>query len=52
MHLSTVVLVILIVMLVASLPSWPYSRRWGYLPSGLLALVSLAVAALAVSGRL
>jgi hypothetical protein len=48
MTLSTLLLIILILALVGALPSWPYSRGWGYGPSGLLglALVVLLVFAL------
>lgn len=46
--MSTVLLVVLILLLLGALPSWPYSRNWGYGPSGLLGvlLVVILVAAL------
>jgi hypothetical protein len=43
MTTSTLFLILLIVLLVAALPSWPYSRSWGYYPSGGLGLVLLIV---------
>lgn len=43
MTLGTVLLVILVLLLVAGLPSWPYSRHWGYGPSGLFGLVLVIV---------
>ena len=52
MPLSIILLVRLIVLLVGALPIWPYSREWGYAPSGLLALVIVVVTSLALSGRL
>ena len=52
MPLSIILLVLLIVLLVGALPIWPYSREWGYAPSGLLALVIVVVTSLALSGRL
>ena len=36
---EAILILVLLVMLVAALPSWPYSRTWGYHPSGLLGLV-------------
>ena len=50
--LSTVLIVVLILMLVGTLPSWPHSRSWGYAPSGLLAFVVLIIVALLLLGRL
>lgn len=49
---STVLLVILIVLLVGVVPRWPYSRDWGYFPSGLLGLVLLVVLVMALTGRM
>jgi len=39
MPLTTLLIIVLIVVLIGSLPSWPYSRGWGYYPSGGLGLV-------------
>jgi hypothetical protein len=50
--LSLILLIVLILLLVGALPSWPYSRSWGYAPSGLLTLVVVVVVLLAVTGRL
>jgi Protein of unknown function (DUF3309) len=52
MSISTVLLVILILLLVGALPSWPYSAGWGYWPSGGLGLVVLVVVILLLMGRL
>jgi hypothetical protein len=49
--LSTVLLVVLILLLVGAIPSWPYSRGWGYGPSGLLGIVLIVVLVLALTGR-
>ena len=49
--LSTVLLIVLILLLVGSIPSWPYSRGWGYGPSGILGLVLVVVLILALTGR-
>jgi len=50
--LGTVLLIILILMLVGTLPTWPHSRDWGYLPSGGLGLVVLILLILFLAGRL
>ena len=52
MTLATVLLVVLIVMLVAAIPSWPYSQSWGYWPSGGLGLVVIGVIVLLLMGRI
>ena len=49
--LGTVLLVLLILMLVGAIPSWPHSRSWGYAPSGLLGTVAIVVLVLVVMGR-
>jgi hypothetical protein len=49
--LSTVLLVVLILLLVGAIPSWPHSRGWGYGPSGLLGVVLVVVLILALTGR-
>jgi hypothetical protein len=48
----TILLVILILMLIGALPSWPYSRGWGYYPSGGLGLVLLILLILLLLGRI
>jgi hypothetical protein len=50
--MSTVLLVILILLLLGALPTWPYSSGWGYYPSGTVGLILLIVVILAVTGRL
>jgi hypothetical protein len=49
--LGTVLLVILILLLVGAIPSWPHSRSWGYGPSGILGIVLIVVLVLALTGR-
>ena len=49
--LSTVLLIVLILLLVGAIPSWPHSRSWGYGPSGLLGIVLVVVLILALTGR-
>jgi len=50
--LLTILLVILILMLVGSLPTWPHSRNWGYYPSGGLGLVVIILLILLLLGRI
>ncbi len=47
--LMTILLVVLILMLLGALPAWPYSRSWGYAPSGVL-IVLLIVVIISISG--
>ena len=49
--LSTVLLIVLILLLVGAIPSWPHSRSWGYGPSGLLGVVLIVVLVLALNGK-
>jgi hypothetical protein len=49
--LGTVLLIVLILLLVGAIPSWPHSRGWGYGPSGLLGVVLVVVLILALTGR-
>jgi len=50
--MSTILLIILILLLIGALPSWPYSRGWGYYPSGGLGLILVIVIILALLGRI
>jgi hypothetical protein len=50
--MSLLWLIILIIVLIAVLPSWPYSRSWGYYPSGGLGLVVVIVILLFLFGVL
>jgi hypothetical protein len=47
-----VVLLGLLILTLIGLPTWPYSARWTYYPSGTLGLVTLALVALIITGRL
>ena len=51
MSLGTILLIVLILLLVGALPSWPYSSGWGYYPSGGLGLVLVVLLILVVTGR-
>jgi hypothetical protein len=52
MAISTILLIILILLLVGALPSWPHSRSWGYAPSGVLGLVVVVLIVLLLMGRI
>jgi len=47
----TILLIVLVLIMLGSLPTWPYSSGWGYYPSGGLGLLLLILILLAVSGR-
>ena len=52
MTLGTIVLIILILLLLGAIPAWPYSRGWGYGPSGILGVVLIIIIVLLLMGRL
>ena len=52
MSLATILLIVLVLLLVGAIPSWPHSRKWGYGPSGGLGLVVLIVLVLLLLGRI
>lgn len=50
--MSTLLLIILVILLIGALPTWPYSSGWGYYPSGGIGLILLIIIILALMGRL
>lgn len=52
MSLGTILLIILVLLLIGAIPSWPHSRSWGYGPSGGLGLVVVIVLVLLLMGRI
>lgn len=52
MSLGTILLIVLILILIGAIPTWPHSRNWGYGPSGVLGVVVIIVLVLLLSGRL
>jgi hypothetical protein len=52
MSLGTILLIVLIVLLIGALPTWPYSGGWGYYPSGGLGLVLVILLILVLLGRI
>ena len=49
--MNTILLVVLILLLIGALPTWPYSANWGYYPSGGLGLLLLILLIMALTGR-
>ena len=49
--IGTIVLIVLILMLLGAIPSWPHSRSWGYGPSGALGTIAVVVLVLVLMGR-
>ena len=47
-----IILIILILLLLGAVPSWPHSRNWGYGPSGLLGVVLVVILILVLTGRM
>jgi len=52
MGIGTILLIVLILILVGALPSWPHSRSWGYGPSGIAGLVVVVLIVLLLMGRI
>jgi uncharacterized protein DUF3309 len=52
MTVGTILLIVLVLLLIGAIPAWPYSRSWGYGPSGILGLVVVVLLILALTGRL
>lgn len=52
MTLGTILLIVLVLLVLGVIPTWPYSRGWGYGPSGILGVVLLIVIVLLLTGRI
>lgn len=52
MSLGTILLIVLVVLLLGAIPTWPYSQGWGYYPSGGLGIVLVVLLVLVLTGRL
>jgi hypothetical protein len=48
---TTILVILLVLLLLGALPSWPYSRSWGYAPSGVLGLLLIVLLVLLLLGR-
>ena len=52
MSFGTILLLLLVLVLIGAIPTWPYSRSWGFAPSGVLGTVLLVVVVLLLLGKL
>ncbi len=52
MSLGTIVLIVIVLMLLGAIPTWPHSKNWGYGPSGAIGLVLVILLILLLMGRL
>jgi len=52
MSLGTILLIVIVLLLIGAIPSWPHSRSWGYGPSGGLGLVLLVLIVLLLMGKI
>ena len=52
MSIGTILLIVLVLILIGAIPTWPYSKGWGYAPSGVLGLVLVVVVILLLLGKL
>jgi hypothetical protein len=50
--MGTILLIVLVLLVIGALPSWPYSRSWGYAPSGVVGLIVVILLVLLLTGRL
>jgi uncharacterized protein DUF3309 len=50
--MTTLLLIVLVLLLVGALPTWPYSSGWGYFPSGIIGLIVVVLLILFLMGRL
>lgn len=52
MGIGTILLIVLILVLVGALPTWPHSQGWGYFPSGIVGIIVVVLIVLLLTGRL
>lgn len=50
--ISWIVLILIVLLVIGALPTWPHSRSWGYYPSGLLGIILIILLVLVLTGRL
>lgn len=51
MSIGTILLIILVLLLIGAIPAWPYSRSWGYFPSGIVGVVVVILLIMVLMGR-
>jgi hypothetical protein len=52
MSLGTILLIVLVLLLLGVIPTWPHSRKWGYAPSGTLGVILIILLILVLTGRI
>lgn len=52
MSIGTILLIVLVLVLIGAIPAWPYSRGWGYGPSGIVGLIVVVLVIMFLTGRL
>jgi hypothetical protein len=52
MSLGTILLIILVLVLLGAIPTWPYSRGWGYFPSGIVGVLLVILLIMLLFGRI
>lgn len=52
MSIGTILLIVLVLLLIGAIPTWPHSRNWGYIPSGALGLIVVILIILLLLGRI
>ncbi|MEO8600639.1 MAG: DUF3309 family protein [bacterium] len=52
MSVGTILLIVLILILIGALPSWPHSQSWGYFPSGIVGILVVILLIMLLTGRL
>jgi hypothetical protein len=52
MTLGTLLLILIVLALIGAIPAWPYSRSWGYAPSGMVGVLLIVIVVLVISGRI
>lgn len=52
MTLTTILIIILVLILIGAVPAWPYSRGWGYGPSGIVGVIVIVLLILLLTGRI
>lgn len=52
MSLGTILLIVLVLMVVGAIPTWPHSRSWGYMPSGILGIILVILLVMLMLGKL
>jgi hypothetical protein len=51
MSIGTILLIILVLLLIGAVPAWPYSREWGYFPSGIVGVLVVVLVVMVLMGR-